>query len=219
LIARTNKYANAVDATSGRARASQSEANGANQQTVDWRKSRTAGPHRAGTGSRQPAAPSAWEPPKWLRRESEAPHPSANPAVAEGEGSRLSTTKPADGNLAPYRPPSQGRKTFLRNHADNGRFSPSVMNSLAFISVVLWLPTGFADGGGNARTILRALDQLASSRPFGPKSRIKSGHGRPLSPINCSDMVSISNCPRQVNSSPSNWKDSSILPSQKCSTR
>jgi hypothetical protein len=147
------------------------------------------------------------------------PIPPPNPAVAEGEGSRLSTTKPADGNLAPYRPPSQGRKTFLRNHADNGRFSPSVMNSLASISVVLWPPTGFADGGGNARTILRALDQLASSRPFGPKSRIKSGHGRPLSPINCSDMVSISNCPRQVNSSPSNWKDSSILPSQKCSTR
>jgi hypothetical protein len=118
------------------------------------------------------------------------------------------------------RPPTQGWKTF-RNHADNGRFSPCVVNSFASISAVFWLPAGFADGGGNARTqeILRALDQLAISRPSGPKSLTKSEHGRPLSSINCSDMVSISNCPRQLNSSHANWKDSSILPSQKCSTR
>jgi hypothetical protein len=91
------------------------------------------------------------------------------------------------------RSPSQVCKTVPRNHADNGRFSPCVMNSLASISVVSWLPTGFADGGGNARMILRALDQLAISWPSGPKSLIKSEHGRPVSPINCSDIVSISN--------------------------
>jgi len=97
----------------------------------------------------------------------------------------------------------------------------ALTNSLASISAAFWFAAGFAHGGGNARMqeIRPAFDQLAISWPSGPNILTKSEHGRPFRSINCSDMVSISNCPRQLNSLPSNWKDSSIFPLPKCSTR
>jgi hypothetical protein len=130
-----------------------------------WRQSRTAGPHCVGapagacaaasvtaaacTDSRQPAAPLARESPKWPRRESEGPHPSAQSRCSRRRGFAIVNNK------------ARGRQFCALQRAvlaNLGRTAPSIRPSLNFRDGQREIPhlsTVHRDGGARLLRVTR----------------------------------------------------------------